>query len=223
MAEILKYLVDTDTQIFLDINACHNAFWDVFMPLYSNKYVWAFFYLSLLYLLARNYTWKVTLLWLIATIVVITICDQVTASLIRPWVARLRPSNLQNPISDVVHVVNGYRGGNYSFPSAHAANSWGLAIFITMLFRNRWLSISMILWALLTCYSRMYLGVHYFGDLLIGMLIGCLGACIVYLLLTRFTDIKKPEKIEHTYVPIVALVATVVVFLGISAYQCLWP
>jgi undecaprenyl-diphosphatase len=138
-------------------------------------------------------------------------------------VARLRPSNLQNPISDVVHVVNGYRGGNYSFPSAHAANSWGLAIFITMLFRNRWLSISMILWALLTCYSRMYLGVHYFGDLLIGMLIGCLGACIVYLLLTRFTDIKKPEKIEHTYVPIVALVATVVVFLGISAYQCLWP
>ncbi len=222
MADLLKYLVDVDTQIFLDINACHNAFWDVFMPLYSSKYVWAFFYLSLLYLIARNYSWRITLLWLCATILVITISDQVTASLIRPWVARLRPSNLQNPISDVVHVVNGYRGGNYSFPSAHAANSWGLAMFITMLFRHRWLSLALILWALVTCYSRLYLGVHYFGDLLIGMMIGCAGACLVYFLLIRFAKIKKPEKIKHPIVPILALIATVVVFLVISAVNYFW-
>ncbi len=222
MADLLKYLVDVDTQIFLDINACHNAFWDVFMPLYSSKYVWAFFYLSLLYLIARNYSWRITLLWLCATILVITISDQVTASLIRPWVARLRPSNLQNPISDVVHVVNGYRGGNYSFPSAHAANSWGLAMFITMLFRHRWLSLALILWALVTCCSRLYLGVHYFGDLLIGMMIGCAGACLVYFLLIRFAKIKKPEKIKHPIVPILALIATVVVFLVISAVNYFW-
>ncbi len=219
LTTFLQTIIDADTQLFLSINSMHSTFWDVFMPLYSSKFVWIFFYISILYLIARNYSLKVTIAWLLAVVLVITICDQVTASLIRPFVARLRPSNLENPISNAVHIVNGYRGGSYSFPSAHAANSWGLAMFVTLLFRKRWLSIAMMLWAVVTCYSRMYLGVHYFGDLLIGMIIGCLGATLVYYLFIWIAKLEKPKEIKQSYVPIATLSATVLAFFIISIYE----
>ncbi len=219
LTTFIESILDADTKLFLSINSMHNSFWDVFMPLYSSKFVWCFFYFSILYLIARNYSLKVTLTWLLAVVLVITICDQVTASLIRPMVARLRPSNLENPISNTVHIVNGYRGGSYSFPSAHAANSWGLALFVVLLFRKRWLSLTVILWAVVTCYSRMYLGVHYFGDLFIGMIIGCLGATFVYYMLMWIAKLDKPKEIKHSFVPVIALLITVFVFLAISTYE----
>ena len=219
LSSLLQYLIDADTQLFLSINSMHAPFWDVFMPLYSAKFVWAFFYLSILYVIARNYSLKVTLVWLLAAILVITVCDQVTAHLIRPMVARLRPSNLENPISDAVHIVNGYRGGSFSFPSAHAANSTGLALFVILLFRRKWLSIAIIVWAMLTCYSRLYLGVHYFGDLLVGVVIGCIGASLVYYLLIWIAKIKKPQQLKHVFVPLVTLGLTVFVFLAISVVR----
>lgn len=94
------------------------------------------------------------------------------ATLIRPEVCRLRPSNPENPLSEMVHIVGGYRGGSYGFPSCHAANSFALASFLTLLFANRKLSLFIFAWAVLNSYSRVYLGVHYPGDLLVGAIIG---------------------------------------------------
>jgi undecaprenyl-diphosphatase len=219
MATFLQYLVEADTDFFLKVNSWHSPFWDVFMPLFSAKYVWVYFYASLLYVIIRNYSIKVTLLWLLAVVVLITFCDQFSASVIRPMVARLRPSNLDNPLSEVVHVVNGYRGGNYSFPSAHAANSWALAAFMTLLFRRTWISCTVVLWAIVTCYSRLYLGVHYFGDLLVGMFIGCLFAALVYYLLVWIARIKKPLEVRHAFMPIYTLGITIVCFLVIAAIE----
>ena len=221
LTTFMQFVIDADTWLFLSVNSMHNSFWDVFMTLYSAKLVWCFFYVSILYLIARNYSLKVTMAWLLAVVLVIAICDQVTASLIRPMVARLRPSNLENPISSTVHIVNGYRGGSYSFPSAHAANSWGLALFVILLFRKRWLSLTIILWAIVTCYSRMYLGVHYFGDLFIGMIIGCLGATLVYYMLMWIAKFQKPKEVKHELVPVITLLATVLVFLVISTFETL--
>ena len=212
MATFLQYLIEADTDFFLKVNSWHSPFWDVFMPLFSAKYVWVYFYI-------RNYSIKVTLLWLLAVVVLITFCDQFSASVIRPMVARLRPSNLDNPLSEVVHVVNGYRGGNYSFPSAHAANSWALAAFMTLLFRRTWISCTVVLWAVVTCYSRLYLGVHYFGDLLVGMFIGCLFAALVYYLLVWIARIKKPLEVRHAFMPIYTLGITIVCFLVIAAIE----
>ena len=78
----------------------------------------------------------------------------------------------ENPIVDLAHIVNGYRGGSYGFPSCHAANSFGLAMYVVFLFRKRWLSVFIITWAVLNCYTRIYLGVHYPGDLIVGHLVG---------------------------------------------------
>lgn len=87
-------------------------------------------------------------------------------------VCRLRPSNPENPLSEMVHIVGGYRGGSYGFPSCHAANSFALASFLILLFANRKLSLFIFAWAVLNSYSRVYLGVHYPGDLLVGAIIG---------------------------------------------------
>lgn len=84
----------------------------------------------------------------------------------------LRPSNPENPLSEMVHIVGGYRGGSYGFPSCHAANSFALASFLILLFANRKLSLFIFVWAVLNSYSRVYLGVHYPGDLLVGAIIG---------------------------------------------------
>lgn len=89
-----------------------------------------------------------------------------------PEVCRLRPSNPANPLSEMVHIVGGYRGGSYGFPSCHAANSFALASFLILLFANRKLSLFIFAWAVLNSYSRVYLGVHYPGDLLVGAIIG---------------------------------------------------
>lgn len=82
------------------------------------------------------------------------------------------PLQSRNPLSEMVHIVWGYRGGSYGFPSCHAANSFALASFLILLFANRKLSLFIFAWAVLNSYSRVYLGVHHPGDLLVGAIIG---------------------------------------------------
>lgn len=100
-------------------------------------------------------------------------------NLCRPNVQQYHPPGSGTPASrqsgQPVYIVNGYRGGSYGFPSCHAANSLGLAMFVVFLFRKRWLSIFIVTWAILNCYTRIYLGVHYPGDLLVGGIIGGFG------------------------------------------------
>lgn len=216
LLEVLNEVVDIDTDIFLSINRMHSPFFDYFMSTYSGKWIWIPMYAAIWYVMLRNFHWKVTLFCMVALALVITIADQTGAALIRPYVERLRPSNLENPISDMVHIVNGRRGGRYGFPSCHAANTFGLAFFICFLFRKRWLTVFMMGWALLTCYSRIYLGVHYPGDLIVGTLIGLFAAYIVYRLFLKVSGHKTMEKVPHIYAPILVGGLTIV---GILIYS----
>lgn len=175
MTEFLSSLIEADNACLLAINGWHAPWADTFMYAFSGKWIWIPLYASLLYVIGRNLRWQVAVGCAVAIALTIVFADQVGASLIRPEVARLRPSNLENPLSAMVHIVNGYRGGSYGFPSCHAANTFGLAFFILYLFRNRLLSTFILAWALVTCYSRAYLGVHYPGDLLAGAVLGFVG------------------------------------------------
>ena len=182
---MIDWLNTIDTQVFLALNGLHAPYFDVFMKLFTGKWIWVPMYAAVLFAVVRNYRWRQTLAvlvcnyrWrqtlavLVCVALAITIADQVCATLIRPEVCRLRPSNPANPLSEMVHIVGGYRGGSYGFPSCHAANSFALASFLILLFANRKLSLFIFAWAVLNSYSRVYLGVHYPGDLLVGAIIG---------------------------------------------------
>ena len=172
MLELIHYLEQIDTTIFLFFNGMHNELFDYFMVLVSNRFTWVPFYAAFIFVMIKNFHWKVTIVTILAIALLVLLCDQTASGLLKPLVRRLRPSNLDNSISYMVHVVDGYRGGRYGFPSSHSANSWGVAIFAMYLVRNRKLNIFLAFWAALVTYSRAYLGVHYPGDLLVGVLIG---------------------------------------------------
>lgn len=108
----LKYL---DTTATLAINGLHCTYLDNFMMMYSGRFIWIPLYLSLLIIMLRNFPLRVNIACILVTIALVTINDQVSSTLIRPFIARLRPSNLLNPISQYIHIVDGYRGGSYGF------------------------------------------------------------------------------------------------------------
>ena len=203
LTDFLTQLIEEDNACLLAINGWHAPWADTFMYAFSGKVVWVPLYASLLYVIVRNLRWQVALGCVVAVALTIVLADQIGDSLIRPWVGRLRPSNLDNPISEMVHIVDGYRGGRYGFPSCHAANTFGLVFFISYLFRYRLLLVFIFGWAVVTCYSRAYLGVHYPGDLLVGALLGFASASFSYWLFRQIGKYKRPESALHLWVPVV--------------------
>lgn len=218
LTDLLSMLKAMDTMVFLTVNSHHNAYFDSVMWLISGKLIWVPMYVSLFFVLLKNYSYKVVFAILLAIGVVILFTDSFTAQVIRPWVCRLRPSNLDNPMSSMVHVVDGYRGGAYGFPSNHASNTWGLAFFITFLFRRYKLTFFFFLWALLVCYSRMYLGVHYFGDLLIGGLLALAGASTVFYVFRKVSGDTRLQKVKFIYWPVWIGIATFLVIMVSSIF-----
>ncbi len=202
MNGIIETMANADQSLFLYLNSFHSTFWDYFMSIFTGKFIWIPMYVSILYVLLKNYSWKTVLFCLIAIALTITFADQICASVIRPIVERPRPSAEGSPIADLAYIVNGRRGGGYGFPSCHASNSFGLAFFLILLFRKGWLSLFICCWAVVNCYTRIYLGLHYPGDLIAGMLVGGCGAAIMYGLLrlvdkTNFAHAKQTSVIAY--------------------------
>ena len=175
---MLEQLIEWDKAVFLFLNNTHTPFWDHFMWIYTGRLTWVPLILSLLFVLFRK-NWKEALLVVVALALTITLCDQFASSLCKPYFARFRPA--QDPeFSPFVQIVNGYRGGRYGFISSHAANSFGAVVLLALIFRNRLFTITAVVWAIVNCYSRIYLGVHYPGDILAGTVVGIVIAVIVY-------------------------------------------
>lgn len=180
--EFILWLSDIDARLLLIVNGAHSPFFDSVMWCISGRWIWVPFYAVLAYLLFRRMSWKRASICLVTIGLIILAADQTCATLIRPEIGRLRPANLNNPLSSFVHVVNSYRGGRYGFPSCHAANTFALAVFMSLVIRHKWFTVMMFSWAFVVSYSRMYLGVHYFGDLFCGATIGSLFAVLFYYL-----------------------------------------
>lgn len=227
MNDLLQYLNHIDTDVFLCLNGHHNIYWDYFMTMYSSRWVWIPLYLSFFLVMLRNFHYKVTLTSLAVIVLIVFVCDQTASTILKPLVERMRPSNPDNPISPMVHVAFGYRGGRYGFPSSHSANSWGMAFFAMYLVRRNLLTLFLFGWALVMCYSRIYLGVHYPGDILVGCIIGYLTATANYwafrYLKWEYTRQFEPQAgpLEWAPYPIYVGLATIAVMLTVSGIEVL--
>ena len=168
----MEYLKTIDTELFLFLNGMHNSFFDTIMFWLSDRLFWIPMYLLIIFLMIRRYKMRGVLMLLFIGIV-IALCDQTASHLLKNLVQRLRPS--QDPsLAGLVHLSKAGPGGLYGFVSSHAANCFGLATFIYFAFDNQFklLKYWLLIWAVLVSYSRIYNGVHYPGDVLVGALIG---------------------------------------------------
>jgi len=174
-------LEQLDRELFLFLNSIHSPGWDSIMTFVSAKLTWAPFYAFILVLLSIKY--KRSILIIIPIIILtITASDQLSVHAFKEVFMRLRPCH-EPALEGLVHTVNNRCGGMYGFVSSHAANSFAAAILSLGLMKKRWFTIMILFWATLVSYSRVYLGVHYPGDIIGGAI---LGAVIGYLFLSLF-------------------------------------
>jgi len=142
------------------------------MVLVSGRLTWIPLYLFILVLLAVKYRRSFILLIPII-IITITLADQLSVHAFKEVFQRLRPCH-EPSLSGLVHTVNDKCGGMYGFVSSHASNSFAAAVLSLGLLKKRWFTVMILLWAALVSYSRVYLGVHYPGDIIGGALLGVL-------------------------------------------------
>jgi undecaprenyl-diphosphatase len=158
-----------DQQLFLFINSANSPLFDQVMNTISGKLIWVPLYVAILVFLGVKYKRKFLVI-LVFIIIAATLADQ-SSVIVKNIFHRLRPCH-ETSILAIVHLVNGECGGIYGFVSSHATNSFDVALLSLSFIKKRWYSISIIFWAGIISYSRVYLGVHYPGDVIFGALLG---------------------------------------------------
>lgn len=195
----VERLLPLERDYFLWLNHQRSAFLDTFMYIYSDKFTWIFLGSLFLTILILKVQWKQVLLLIFCGVLLALLCDMVSAELIKPFFARLRPSHHPD-FKDLVDLVNDRRGGRFGFISNHAANGFGIALFTSLLFRYRYYTLTIYTWVLITAYSRIYLGVHFITDIIGGFIWGTLAGGSVYFLYLyirrRFFRIPQEQLVQ---------------------------
>ena len=161
-----------DSRLFLFLNGLHTGWLDTVMVAITQMWPWIPLYILLLYLVFKQYGKRGW--WILLIVAVLILCsDQLSAHVCKPLFHRLRPCF--NPdLEGLVHLPKGLPGGRYGFVSSHAANTFAVAAFLTAMLRKSYKSIGWWLyaWAFISSYTRIYIGVHYPGDILGGAVLG---------------------------------------------------
>ena len=188
----MEQLAELDRELFLFLNNLGSETWDWLWIAISDKWMAIPLYALLLYLIFRKFGWKPTLITMVVITLLITATDQL-ANLFKHGFERPRPCRQEGVMEYARYVAE--RCGRFGYFSAHAANSTGVAVFLSLLFKKHYprLFVFLLIWALVVSYSRIYLGVHYPGDVITGMLIGVIFG-VLFHSLRKFLTAKLLNK-----------------------------
>lgn len=178
----LSGIIDIDRRVLSVFNDHHSAFLDTLMVTLTSGATWIPLYIALLYLVVKNNETMAQIgMIVLSCALCLFITEFVTEGLVKPAVARPRPGNDPEWMY-MVHVVNDRRGLDYSFFSAHASNTSGIAVFFCLLVRDKVLTWLMLTWSLVNCYTRLYLAMHYPSDIIVGLTFGAFTGTLVYVI-----------------------------------------
>lgn len=173
---------DMDIQVLSLFNGSDNIMLDQMVQILTSGLTWIPLYVMLFFVVMRNNeTMGQIALVVGSAIFCVLFADGLVDGIIKQLAERWRPSN-DPTFKYMVQVVDDIRPKGYSFCSAHAANTMSLAVFFSLLIRSKLLTITLVIWSLINCWTRLYLGVHYPSDILCGMIIGIIVGILVYLL-----------------------------------------
>lgn len=176
----LTTLFTLDRQLLLAINSCDNLMLTGIMSAFTTAWTWVPLYLCLFYMVIKNHeTMQQIALVVFGCLLAVGLSGGIDNLVVKPWVARLRPCN-DDTIKYMVNTVVWISKNDYSFFSAHAANTCAIATFFAFLVRSPRLTIGLFLWALMNGFTRIYLGMHYPSDVVVGTAWGILSGYLAY-------------------------------------------
>lgn len=194
---MIEQLESIDRWIVLTINSWNSPFLDELMWIISAKATWIPLYLILIYLGFRSFTLKKFFIYFFCVIGAVALADLISVHLFKDVFLRYRPSH-HTELTEQLHFYlddngNGYKGGMYGFVSSHASNFFALAFTAGMCLKKEYPKLLWVLIAIavMICYSRIYLGVHYFTDVFVGALIGSTIGFLIY----KFVFLKTTKSV----------------------------
>jgi len=203
----MEELIQFDKHLLLMLNGSDSVFLDYVVMTLTNAKTWIPLYLALFYVVIKSNMTKKDILFVVAAAGFCVLCaGGFDDSIVKPLVARWRPTH-DPQIGMLIDTVDNYRGGNYGFFSAHASNTFSIALFFSLLMRRRWLVVTLVCYSLVNCWTRLYLGVHYPGDITVGLIWGSIVGYCVYRLYCKIT-IPAVYSERICYVPIVVFLLT---------------
>ncbi len=192
----IQDLLNLDTQLTLLLNGSESVFIDGIAWYSTRTITWLLMAIVLLYIIFRHNKLSTSFTIIFYLSLSILLADQVASGIFKPLVQRFRPTH-DPALAHLIDVVNGYRAGKYGFFSSHASNTFAVATFLSLLMRNKWVAVTGYSFALLNCWTRVYLGVHFVGDILTGIVFGLFSGWLCF----RLYILTETHIISHNNSP----------------------